>query len=211
MQKIETIRREDFDIDLSWLAGFIDGEGCFYLGFNMTQDRGFSRKTMRTTILISNTSPYCMGKVTKVLCDNGVGFSNILIRPKTNKKWSNSLQLKISGHKRTEKLSKLLLPYLTCKREQAKQLIYAIEYRKYLAEKFGGNNKNSRLVDNPILQLMADRMKDLNADRPSLFKYSLKASQQMYIKKPSETTRLAAISYENCKTTLNADDIVRAV
>lgn len=212
MPEVESIRREDFDVDLAWLAGFIDGEGCFYLGFNMTQDRGFARKTMRTVAVIANTSPYCMQKVTQVLYDHGVGFSNILFRAKRkdNPKWSNAIQLKVSGHERTYKLAAMLLPYLTCKSEQARQLMYAVEYRRMLAEKFGGNNKNSRLCDNEVLQMMANRMKALNAYRPDLLGYSMKASLPMYVKRPSETTRLAALSYTDC-VRLGAGDIVQAV
>lgn len=199
MPEIESIRREDFDTGLAWLAGFIDGEGCFYLGFNTAYDRGFPRKTLRTLLLAGNTMPYPIEKATNILKEHGVGFTVGLSKETGNPKWSRALNIKICGQGRVLKICNLLLPYLSCKNEQAKQMIYAIEYRQKLAIIAGGNNKNTALVNDPILRSMSERMKELNAFRPDLTAYTRQAGEPIYIKKPSTTIRLTAIK---------ADDIV---
>jgi len=209
MLGIKTISRKDFETDIAWLAGFIDGEGCFYLGFNTAYDRQKPRKTMRTLIMIGNTVAEPIEKATRILCDHGVGFSSTYHKP-DNPKWSPSIAIKICGQKRVQKLCELLLPYLSGKKENALQMIHAIRYRQELAEEFGGNNKNSALIDNPILQMMASRMKELTAFRKDLSKYSRIASKPFSLKKSSQAICLTALSKEDCIRKLRTDDMVGA-
>lgn len=202
MSKIESISREDF----AWLAGFIDGEGCFYLGFNTAYDRGTPRKTMRTLILVSNTMVEPMIKISEIFCNAEIGFTTLLTQNnKNNPKWSDALQIKICGQGKVRKLCNLILPYLVCKKEQANQMLYALDYRKKLAEKNGGNNKNSFLINDPILQKMSERMKELNSFRSNLIGYSRQASNLIRCKKPSTTERLTALNEEDCLNLLNVD------
>lgn len=194
MDEVEAIRREDFGIDLAWLAGFIDGEGCFYLGFNTAQDREVPRKTLRTLLLVGNTAIEPMIRVSEILTRIGVGFTMCLNKENDNPKWSRAMQLKVCGQKRVYKLCKAIEPYLTCKQEQARQMMAAIEYRWKLAENVGSNNKNLSLMSDPILEAMSKRMKALNAYRPDLTAYSRQAGEVIRAKKPSTTTRLAALT-----------------
>ena len=206
MLEIEKISREDFKMDLNWLAGFIDGEGCFYLGFNICCDREEPRKTLRTLVLVGNSMVEPMIKVSRILKNNGIGFS-VGLKRFSNPKWSDSLSIKVCGQGRCYKLSKLLLPYLICKKEQAVQMINVIQYRKFLAEKNGITNKHIPLIKNPILNLMSKRMKELNGFREDLTSYSRKPGEIIHNKKPSQTARLTALSYEDC---FKVDDTVGA-
>lgn len=194
MSKVESISRED----LGWLAGFVDGEGCFYLGFNVQTDREIPRKTLRTSISIGSTTIECLVKASTLLKALQVGFIVSIKKEPTNPKWNRAMSIVVCGHGRTEKLSKILLPYLTCKKEQAIQIINACEYRKALAFMNGGNNKNSLLIKEPILTAMCDRMKELNAYRIDMTRYSRQAGEIIRDQKPSTTTRLEAIRADFC-------------
>jgi hypothetical protein len=194
MDEVETIRREDLGKDLAWLAGFIDGEGCFYLGFNSAKDREVPRRTLRTLVLVGNTAIEPMIRITQILSKIGVGFTMCLNREPSNPKWSRAMQLKVCGQRRVYKLCKALEPHLTCKQEQARQMMAAIEYRWKLAESVGSNNRNLSLIEDPVLGVMSKRMKELNAYRPDLTAYSRQAGEVIRAKKPSTTTRLAALT-----------------
>lgn len=199
MGEVETTRREDLGEDLAWLAGFIDGEGCFYLGFNTAMDREVPRKTLRTLLLIGNTAIEPMVRVTEILTRIGVGFTMCLTAETRNPKWSRAMQLKVCGQRRVFKLCQAIEPYLTCKREQARQMMAAIEYRWKLAEEGSKNNGNVALIHDPILEAMSKRMKELNAFRPDLTAYSRQAGEVIRAKKPSTTTRLAALTEEQAR------------
>lgn len=199
MGEVETTRREDLGNDLAWLAGFIDGEGCFYLGFNVAEDRDVPRKTLRTLVLVGNTAIEPMIRMTEILTRIGVRFTLCLGGENKNPKWSRAMHLKVCGQRRVYKLCQAIEPYLTCKREQAKQMMSAVEYRWKLASEVGSNNGNTSLIGDPILEVMSKRMKELNAYRPDLTAYSRQAGEVIRAKKPSTTTRLAALTEEQVR------------
>ncbi len=198
MSEIETIRREDRNPDIAWLAGFVEGEGCFYIGFCVCKDREIPRKTFRTIINITNTDARMMESVTEILEKLNVGFT-VKVRRQASKKdsWNIPIVAIVQGQGRCLKLCSILLPYLYGKKEQCRQMIYAIEYRKALSEINGGNNRNSALIDDRVLYCMSKRLKELNSFRPNPFNYSMVNGKKIYVAKPSQTTRLAALSVDD--------------
>jgi len=200
MSEIESIRREDFNTDLAWLAGFIDGEGNINVGFYSNGMGDW--KVFRISVSMCNTHAYAIKKATEVLKSMDCFFTISIAKKDT--KWRPCLSILVQGQKNAYKLLKHILPYLTCKREVAQQAIYAYEYRQTLRR--AGNNQFTvdrfdRVQDDKILLAMCERARELVKFRPDVFKYSRLASEPICIKRPSETTRLAALS---------ADDIVRA-
>lgn len=180
---IGSISRED----LAWLAGFVDGEGCFYSGFNLAADREIPRRTLRTVVMVANTDFRPIKRAEQILLENQVPCCFTFVKGRG--KWNSSVSLRVNGHGRCERFSRILLPFLTLKSEQARQMIFICEYRRRLAEQVGRSNGRVALIYNPVLLLMTQRMKELNAFRVSP------------TQKPSQTTRLAALC---------ADDIVGA-
>lgn len=201
--EIKAIRREDFDSQLAWLAGFIDGEGN--INVNFYNNGAYSRdgkgwKVFRIEITITNTHADAIEKATKIIAKLGC-FFKIDIR-KRDTAWRPCFVVIVSGQRNAVKLIRAIEPHLTCKKELAKQAIYAFEYRQTLRK--AGNNrfskKNPRLQDNIVLTTMCNRAKELVKFRPDPFAYTHIASKPIRVKKPSETIRLTALS---------ADDIVR--
>jgi len=198
--EIETISRED----LAWFAGFIDGEGNINVGlYGNGQNRiGKYWKTFRAELVVVNTNAWPIQKSTEILHKMKV-FFKVSIRKRYNEKHSPSFELKVNGQRSSYKVLSVILPFLTCKKEIAKQAIYALEYRFSLGYKAYNNQyaqDDERVQDNEILHQMIDRARLLVKDKPSPFAFSLIASEPIKIKKPSETIRLTA---------LRADDIVR--
>lgn len=208
--EIETIRREGLEPELAWLAGFIDGEGNVNVGFYGNGQEGYS--VFRIGVCVVNTSPEPIRKATEILHRLGV-FFKVYLRKRHPEKWSPCFALEINGQRNAYKFIKVVLPYLTCKKEIAQQAIFACEYRWTLTR--AGNNQYTknpmdRVQDDPILHAMAHRAMELVHYRPDPTAYSMKASEPLRLKKPSETSRLTALSAEQVRLMLNADDKVRS-
>ena len=133
MSEIETISREDFQRDLAWLAGFIDGEGSITVDMFGTahNNNGDSWKHFSILITITNTHADSIEKATRILSELGCIF-HIQVRKRKNDKHKPCMAVNLCGQGTSVKLLKVLLPYLSCKQELAKQAIYAYEYRKNL-------------------------------------------------------------------------------
>jgi hypothetical protein len=204
MSEIKTIRREDFDCDLAWLAGLIDGEGNINIGFynNGSGPKWKGWKVFRISLSISNTNAFIIQKATEILARMNCFFKPCL----RNRKESElpTFNLFLNGQRNTVRALTMLLPFLVGKKELAKQAIYAFDYRNKLRR--AGNNqhtqKHSRVQDNPVLHRMIDRARELVSFRPDPFGFSRKASESMRVKRPSESIRLAALS---------ADDVLRTL
>jgi hypothetical protein len=196
ISQIETISRKDIEIDLAWLAGVVDGEGNINVGFFSNQVKGSGKdwKVLRIDCIINNTHAIMIEKATRILSELGIFFKVSLRR--RDLRWRPCFVINVTGQKNTVKLLKLLLPYLTCKQEVAKQAIWVYEYRDGLSR--AGNNqytrKEKRLQDDPVLLKMVERAKELVRFRPDPLKYSRAASKPIKISKSSESIRLTALN-----------------
>lgn len=117
---------------VEWLAGFIDGEGSFIL--QVSKERRWKNGTwgirLRPKITIPNTHKPTMDFIAGLLKELGIGHQfNVVSRKVYNPKHSQGYSISINGHKRSLKLTKLLLPFLVTKWEQAKLLEQFIEWR----------------------------------------------------------------------------------
>ncbi len=118
---------------LSWLAGFIDGDGTISYGRYLT-DR------IRPGIGITNTHIKTLPVVTALLDEVGIAYYVKWGEYKTGDQQLRSVwRLGVNGTKRVHRLLALILPYLVTKQEQG-LLLY--EYCKSrLAVPRGGNPK----------------------------------------------------------------------
>ncbi len=104
------------DTELAYLAGLIDGEGCFYI--SATQGRYFQGK-----LIIVGTVHKHMEEVA-AMADVGKTFFTAKKRPKADK-----TQWHILDHDCLS-FTKQVLPYLRMKTDQAKLMILFLEHKK---------------------------------------------------------------------------------
>jgi ribosomal protein S6 len=168
---VEKISRE---VDVAWLAGIIEGEGCLISRFYNEECRNNKRRGINlfVRIQIINNDAIIIQKTTKILSALGVGYYyQINKRKKSNH--NDTLIVVVQGKGRVKKLLKAIMPYLSGKLKQAKFLKWIIERREEMAHCF---DRSKRLSDDVILRLLIRKLKEA--------KHSLPIN-------PSETTRRA--------------------
>jgi len=106
------MKHQDY-VELGWLAGIIDGEGCISAYFN--------KGKVRFDVTIETVSPKMEKQIRKIYNKHdiwhseGVAYHKNSIRP--------SLRVRVSKKHGVIKLLSLLLPYLVNKKREAKALI----------------------------------------------------------------------------------------
>jgi hypothetical protein len=191
-------------LDIAWLAGFVDGEGSFYLGF---QNHGIKDKFPRfiTQMAVENTSIEPMLRMSRILKELDVPYTVFMSKYRAEKPhWRPAMRIKVTGHGSMKKLCEALEPHLTCKKEQAKQILYAIEYRNTLGARAHSQN-TPELAKDPILTAMSRRVKELNRQRSDMSAYSRIAGEIISAKKPSTTARLAALTRDQVRQMIQSE------
>ncbi len=138
--------------DICWLAGFLDGEGCFSFQSNHVRYRGQPYSYWYPRIRVDNTHRPTLDDVTYILDELGVGY-NVTWRTPTNKNWKPSWCIAIAGMKRTSKFLRVISPYLKTKAEHAKRITAWIQVRQ--------QHKQNDPYTEQELQLMAE-VKEMN-------------------------------------------------
>lgn len=119
--------------DISWLCGFIDGEGCFTLRRRVPWGKQ-KHLTFQPELSICNTHIPTLEAIAQILNTQGLGCYIGGENP-TNKKrhpnWKPARRLIVAGHKRLQKLVPLLIPYLRTKKEQAQTVLDFINFRSH--------------------------------------------------------------------------------
>jgi len=109
--------------DICWLAGVIDGEGCFYLQ-KRTRKKAFD---LIPEIIINNSNWLIIENIDRVLKENKIGHFIFSIkgygdRPGKKPKWG----IRITGLFRCKALLVTVLPYLCGKNKEAEVLHHYI-------------------------------------------------------------------------------------
>jgi len=112
--QVETISR----VDLAWLAGLVDGEGCIAL-YRDTQ-----RSRLRAAVVIANTDARIIAKISKILYEANIKYHYTL-----RKRKNFCLSITTIGFRSCKKLLEMVLPYLVGKKEQAKLMVEYLDYR----------------------------------------------------------------------------------
>lgn len=108
--------------ELSWLGGFMDGEGCLTL---LKRSKGTS---YAPRITIVNTNRVLIDKVAEILGGKEIGHY-IDEKKSTKKKWKTRYEVCVYGMLRCKKFLELIQPYLVGKAPQAKILKQFISLR----------------------------------------------------------------------------------
>jgi len=114
--------------DLAWAAGFFDGEGCVHLkrDYNGKQKQLKLIPTYSLRLMITNTHLASLERVREIL---NIGSLRPLAHygegPEGKQRWEWR-----AASKQAESVLRLLMPYLTTKREQATLAILSRKYQQ---------------------------------------------------------------------------------
>jgi len=180
---VQSIRRE---VELSWLAGIIDGEG----NLNVQVRPGPNGKPyFRPKIRINNTDVRMIEKISRIYaCWNIVFFYSIhKQRGKNGEAYKTVMNIEIASQGSGRKLLEMVIPYLANKRSLAESLLDLIVFVQGMPK--GGNTLAVDYVNNPtFVELKAEFDKEAR-----------------WYSDPSEITRCAG------KTLVLPDDMIRSV
>lgn len=185
----ETISREGLMADIAWLAGFFDGEGRIIFGFYANGTASW--RMLRCDCVIANTHVAAIEKATRIMAELEIKFK-VQVTHQGNGKWKPQMRIVTCGQTNSTNFLRVLVPFLTCKKQQAEQVIAACEYRKSLTR--AGNNQYTGKREVPIqedqtLLAMIERAREFLHYRPDPLKYSRVANEPIRLQKPSEAIR----------------------
>jgi LAGLIDADG endonuclease len=108
------------EIDLAWLAGVIDGEGCFSI-------YGVTRKDANTpspsaNLTITNSNRLLLGRCKKILDELNIKY--LYNDPKNGHQQGRKvMRIRVKNYSSLQKLIELILPFLVGKAEQANVML----------------------------------------------------------------------------------------
>jgi hypothetical protein len=115
------------DTDIAWLAGIIDGEGCFSVKRPIRRKSGV-RKGYKTSyqvwLVLCNTSLPMMERTTRILREVGISHQPIRKVWKGKKATRWQYWLHIAKKKEVLRATEFLLPHLTAKADEAKVVVW---------------------------------------------------------------------------------------
>lgn len=144
---VQTIRRE---VDIAWLAGLIEGEGCIISRLYDASERQHRQLFVRVTI--TNNDARIIRKATEIFSALGIGyFYQLHMRRKQNH--NTGIVVTVSGKGRVKKLLDAIMPHLSGKLEQAQAMKSIIERRQEMAHCYKRGNEICN--DREIMALIA--------------------------------------------------------
>ena len=118
------------ETDKAYIAGLVDGEGCFYIG----------RRTDKTGTVVFNLVvmvSQCDQEYLQYWCEKvGIGGVYMVERSKKHNH-HNSYQWRIGGNKAIRKFISTIFPYLVLKKEQAKTALDFMEFQGFSGRALG--------------------------------------------------------------------------
>ncbi len=108
------------DIDLAWLAGIIDGEGCFCIFTNCRKDAG--NPSISANLTITNSNCLLLNRCREIL--DALEIKYIYQDPKNgHQRGRRVMRVKIQNYSSLQRIIELMLPYFVGKAEQAKLVL----------------------------------------------------------------------------------------
>lgn len=116
------------DIDLAWLAGIVDGEGCIGL-FRRANSSSNGKKIISVTASATITNSNCLilDRCREILICKGIKFSYICPRNSTKRKL---MRIQIRNYESLGKLASEIKPFLVGKRAQLELVERFLELAK---------------------------------------------------------------------------------
>lgn len=137
------------DIQIGWIAGIIDGEGC--IDFQQSKSKYYTTDRQGLDVYyyprvrISMTHPQTLIHLQELLTKLNVGH-HISWKNPTEKKWKKGWSISITGLKRVQRFLGYLTPYLVTKKSEAEQMIDFINLRLLHEQHDGYSKEETALI-----------------------------------------------------------------
>ena len=175
----EPISRKD--LLAAWLAGAVDGEGCFHARWgtqtNHNRGPGSDDKRLRISLTIDNTHHLFIRKVTECLLALDVRFNTPANAARPNNRSRAMIQIVIEGKGKLLKLLPAIIPHLANKKRQAELCLELIRYRESLAAAGRDGSyrfRNMNLRSDPKIAWFMGEIKREKWDIPNILSFSRK-------------------------------------
>jgi len=116
MKPLQHIMNNSFELDLAWLGGIVDGEGCFS---HKNPPRKTNKKCHALWFVLCNTSKPMVHRVSRILNECEVKFAFKPYVWKGSKATRGQLWIHVDNKAPLLKFTNLILPYLTAKKAEA--------------------------------------------------------------------------------------------
>jgi len=167
--QVQSIRREVREIELAWLAGIIDGEGCIYFGKRFD---GKGKPYHRLSISIANSDVRMIAKASQIYEALNLRFAyQLRTFAKFMKKHQMCIIVDSQGTGR--KLLEAIYPYLVSKKDQAKLVLEYFEWRK-------GYQRGNAIDQNKVIDF-SEKLKMLKHQLPNPSQTTRKASKALIL------------------------------
>ena len=117
-------QQERREADLHWLAGFIDGEGCFSI--LCSRARRFIHLSVQARIVMSSEVGYM--QCSRILKENELAF-HVAVHPASKIGTKTTWHFTISGMKRLKSFGPKIFPYLRVKKNECHELMQFVQSR----------------------------------------------------------------------------------
>lgn len=108
------------DIDLAWLAGIIDGEGCFTIFTNSRNDA--VNPSISANLTITNSNYLLLNRCKEIF--DALEIKYFYHDPKNGYQLGRKvMRIRIKNYSSLQRLIELMIPYLVGKTEQAKIIL----------------------------------------------------------------------------------------
>jgi len=134
---VPTIHKES---DLAYMAGIVDGEGCFWLGkIPKKAGDGYVTEHFRGLLKIDNTDYKLMEWLDNIFS----GTASAVSRYTSSKKFEREVFTWIATGDRLLDICEQILPYLVIKKEHCENMI---KFRKTYSTKLGSNKLSDESI-----------------------------------------------------------------
>lgn len=132
-RSIDYVPTEYKPTDLAYLAGIIDGEGCFWIGIiSKKETSGYVNEHFRGVLKIDNTDRKLVDWLDTVFS----GTSSARSRTTSSRKYEREVFTWVATGDRLLDLCEQVLPYLVIKKEHCENMI---KFRKTYTNRLGSN------------------------------------------------------------------------
>jgi hypothetical protein len=108
------------DVDLAWLAGIIDGEGCFCIFTNSRKDA--MNSSISANLTITNSNCLLLNRCKEIL--DALEIKYLYQDPKNgHQRGRRVMRIRIRNYSSLQKIIELTLPFFVGKAEQAKLVL----------------------------------------------------------------------------------------
>lgn len=177
-----SVRSISREVDLSWLAGIIDGEGNLQATVQVKNCGNTRRAYFEPKLRITNTDVRMIRRVSEIYVREGIGFFYTINRPsryqfsdkKKRTTWRDQLEISLSSKKHIIKALGIVMPYLENKRTYAGIMLEALIWVDSQPYR-GRNSTGSNYTESEDFKKFISRME----------------AERQYMIAPSTTTRRA--------------------